>query len=385
MPRFNPLLDTLPTYPAHELDRRKADAEASGQRIFDFGVGDSHAPAPAFVREALVDALGPSCPYPSVRGRAGLRAAIAGYLDRRFGVAVDPATAILPTSGAKEAVFHLPAAFIDPAAPDRLVPFPDPGYPAYSRGVLFAGGEPAPIRLAGDHRLRPADLSDALLSRSRMVWLNHPHNPSGATLTRSELRALADRCRAFDVVLVNDETYADVYSGEPPASLLEAGLDNVLVVHSLSKRSGMTGYRTGFLAGDPGVIARLSDHRANPGLAPQDFVNAAAAAAWSDDAHVAARRADLARGKSLLAEALRAAGLQVFDSGATLYLWVRTPAGWSDTAFAAHLLDFGIVVAPGPFFGVAGGGAGYTRVAVILPEAALRDSLPHWRAALQSR
>lgn len=385
MPRFNPLLDTLPTYPAAELDRRKAAAEAAGRRIFDFGVGDSHTPAPAFVRDALVDALGPSCPYPSVRGRDGLRLSIAGYLHRRFGVEVDPATAILPTSGAKEAVFHLPAAFIDPAATDRVVPFPDPGYPAYSRGVLFAGGEPAPIRLAGDHRLRPTDLTDSLLVRSRMVWLNHPHNPSGATLTRAELCALADRCRAFDVVLVNDETYADVYSGEPPASLLEAGLDNVLVVHSLSKRSGMTGYRTGFLAGDPAVIARLSDHRTNPGLAPQDFVNAAAAAAWSDDAHVAARRADLAQGKSLLAEALRSAGLEVFDSGATLYLWVRTPAGWSDTAFAAHLLDFGIVVAPGPFFGVAGGGAGYIRVAVILPEAALRDSLPHWRAALQSR
>jgi succinyldiaminopimelate transaminase len=385
MPRFNPLLDALPAYPAHALEQRKAAAVAAGRRIFDFGVGDPYEPAPDFVRSALVDALGPACPYPSVRGRPGLRTSIANYLARRFGVTVDPAAAILPTSGAKEAVFHLPAAFIDPRSPDRLVPFPDPGYPAYSRGVLFAGGEPAPIRLSGDHHLRPADLSDALLARSRMVWLNHPHNPSGATLSREELRALADRCRAFDVVLVNDETYADVYTGAPPASLLEAGLENVLVVHSLSKRSGMTGYRSGFLAGDPAVIARLSDHRTNPGLAPQDFVNAAAAAAWEDDAHVAQRRVGLARRKALLVDALREAGLDVLPADATLYLWVRTPPGWSDTAFAAHLLDAGIVVAPGSSFGVAGGGAGYIRVAVILPEDDLRASLPHWRAALQAR
>ena len=291
MPRYNPLLDQLRTYPAVQLERLKQQVIARGQKLYDFSVGDPNEPTPSFVREALVAAVSDRCPYPTVSGRRSVRVSIADYLERRFGVTVDPDTQIIPTAGSKEAVFHTPLLVVDPAAEDRLVVAPDPGYPAYERGALFAGGEFYAHVLTGDYLFRPWELPEDVLRRTRMMWLNSPHNPSGATSPLEHLQRTAELARKYDFLLINDETYADLYHEEPPHSLLEAGFENVLVLHSLSKRSGMTGHRSGFLAGDATLIRRLKDMRANPGLVPQDFVNAAAEVAWADDAHVADRRA----------------------------------------------------------------------------------------------
>ncbi|MEC8425571.1 MAG: pyridoxal phosphate-dependent aminotransferase, partial [Myxococcota bacterium] len=347
-------------------ERRKAAVIARGQRLYDFSVGDPTEPTPAFIRDALRGAVTPRCGYPSVRGSSDVRSAIAGYLSRRFNVAVDPNTQILPTSGSKEAVFHLPLLVVDPRAEDRAVAFPDPGYPAYQRGVLFAGGEAVPVPLDGDHVFRPWELPEAVVSRLRMVWLNTPHNPSGAVMSLEDLRRAADFCRAHDILLVSDESYADVWlSCAPPPSLLQAGVEGVLVLHSLSKRSGMTGYRSGFLAGDAELVSRLATLRSNPGLVPQSFVNAAAAVAWADDAHVEERRRLFAAKQALLRRHCADLGLEVVASEAGLYLWVRTPQGQTDEGWALHLLDHGIVVTPGPMFSVCGGGQGFVRLALV--------------------
>ena len=379
MPRFNPLLDQLATYPAVAIDKRKSELIANGHQVFDFGKGDPEEPPPQFVGEALRKAVVERLPYPKVKGSVAVRQAIADYLHRRFGVDVDPDTQIVPTSGSKEAVFHLPLLVVDRDADDRGVVFPDPGYPAYQRGALFAGGEAIAVRLDGDHILRPWELDSNLIARTRMIWLNTPHNPSGAVMSLDDLRRAADFCRERDILLASDETYADVYHQDPPHSLLECGSDGILVLHSLSKRSGMTGYRSGFVAGDPQIIDRFSALRTNPGLVPTDFVNAAAVAAWSDDTHTETRRELFRQKKSMFISFFDEMNMSVIGREASLYLWVKVPSG-DDQAYAEHLLNAGIVVSPGSIFGVAGAGHGYIRLAMVPTLNECQRAIEAWRA-----
>ncbi|HCH62553.1 MAG TPA: succinyldiaminopimelate transaminase, partial [Deltaproteobacteria bacterium] len=338
MPRYNPLLDETPEYPFEVLDRIKARLRSEGRPVYDFTRGDPVEPSPDFARQALFDAIPEHCPYPTVRGPRRVREAIAGYLKRRYDLTVDPDTQVIPTAGAKEAVFHLPLLVIDPNARDRAVLFPDPGYPACGRGAAFAGGESIPITISGDYIFRPWELDPALLERTRMMWINTPHNPSGSVTSLADLERTVELCRRYDILLASDETYADIYTDTPPPSVLEVTTKGVLALHSLSKRSGMTGYRSGFLTGDPTILKRVAKLRTNPGLVPQDFVNAAAAAAWDDDAHVDARRALFARKKAAFLPVFEALGLRVLGADATIYLWVQVPEGHTDHSFAEQLV-----------------------------------------------
>lgn len=377
MPRYNPILNQLRTYPAVAVDECKARLLESGRKVYDFGKGDPEEPPPDFVAEALRSAVLPRMPYPKVRGSLAVRQSIADYMERRFGVTLDAETQVIPTSGSKEAVFHMPLLVIDRDAPDRGVVFPEPGYPAYQRGALFAGGEAIAAHLSGDHILRPWLLPEEVISRTRLVWINTPHNPSGAVMGVADLQRAADFCRERDILLVADETYADVYQSDPPHSLLECGVEGVLVLHSLSKRSGMTGYRSGFLAGDPDLIDRLAVLRTNPGLVPTDFVNVAATAAWADDAHVEQRRDVFAEKKNLFLELFDELGFSVLGRQASLYLWVAVPNG-DDEAYATRLLDLGIVVSPGRIFGVDGGGHGYIRLAMVPNMDDCKEAIELW-------
>ncbi|MFT4974798.1 MAG: succinyldiaminopimelate transaminase [Myxococcota bacterium] len=381
MPRLNPIFSSLQAYPPVALQARKAEIEASGRRLFDFSIGDPVEPTPEFIRQAMLAAVAPRCGYPTVRGARPVRVAMAGYLHRRFGVTANPDTQILPTAGSKEAVFHIPLLVIDPNADDRLVVFPDPGYPAYMRGALFAGGEPHAVHLSGDHVFRPWTLPDDILRRTRLLWVNSPHNPSGAVTPLDDLQRIADVCRKHDILCVSDESYADIYHEHPPHSMLECGDENVIVLHSLSKRSGMTGYRSGFLAGDPTVMGQLCELRSNPGLVPQDFINAAAAVAWSDDAHVEERRQFCRAKKALFLSFFDEAGIEVIGREATLYLWLKAPGG-DAVAWAEALLEAGLVVSPGAMFGVSGGGAGYVRLALVPSIEECREALSLWRTLL---
>ncbi len=380
MPRTNPLLERLDAYPMAALVSAARRLREAGGPVFDFGLGDPDEPTPAFIRQALRDAVPEGSQYPTVRGSRDVRRAIAAYLERRFGVTIDPDTQVLPTSGSKEAVFHLPLAAIDPAAPDRTVIFPDPSYPAYERGTLFAGGQPHAVPLPADWRFRPWELDPALLARTRILFINSPHNPSGAVAGLEDLRRTHQLCLDHDILLVADECYADMYDHQAPPSLLEVGLDNVLVIHSLSKRSGMTGYRSGFLAGDPRWIQLLAELRTNPGVAPQDFVNAAAAAAWSDDAHAAQRRGTFTAKRALMRAFLEGIGLEVAPSQATFYLWFRAPQGHDDASYAELLRGAGIVVVPGRMLGSTHACRGWLRLALVPDLAGCKAACEAWAA-----
>jgi acetylornithine aminotransferase len=359
------------------LDERRRALAAEGKRLFDFGLGDPREPTPPFIRETLVRALPAVSQYPSAFGTAALRRAAAGYLARRFGVTVDPESQVLACAGAKEAIFHLPLAFAggDPAR--RKVVMPDPGYPTYDVGARLAGLEPVKVPLTASRRflLEPEDLGERTLRETLVFWLSYPHNPTGAVAPRDYLRRVADAARRYGFVVASDECYADVYFGEPPASMLEVATENVVAIHSCSKRSGMTGYRSGFLAGDRDVIAVLRSLRSHPGVASAEFVPAAATAAWSDDAHAAERREIFRRKRERFLAFFASRGLRADASDATLYLWVRVPEGETSASYALRLLEEGIVVAPGTAFGA---GEGYVRVALVPSLDECEDAIGAW-------
>lgn len=372
----NPVLGQIRKNLMVELDERRRALAAAGKRLFDFGLGDPKEPTPAFLKAALANGIPDVSQYPSAFGTAALRRAAAGYVARRFGVFLDPETQVLACAGAKEAIFHLPLAFAgDPRR--RKVVMPDPGYPTYEVGARFAGLEPVKVPLTARRGflLEPEDVGEATLRETLVYWISYPHNPTGAVAPRDYLRRVGEAALAYGFVVASDECYADIYFGEPPASMLEVQAENVVAVHSCSKRSGMTGYRSGFLAGDVEVMASLRALRSHPGVASPEFVAPAATAAWQDDAHAAERREIFRRKRDRFLAFFRSHGLAADASDATLYLWVKVPAGETSGGYALRLLEEGIVVAPGTAFGA---GEGYVRVALVPTLEECEEAIAAW-------
>lgn len=361
-PFLNPMLPRLAGYMQENANAQRAAAQRSGRPVYDFGIGDPREPTPAFIREALRAAVPEVSQYPSVGGLPALRAAIAGYARRRFDLPLDPEAEILPCAGAKEALFHLPLAALHPERP--LCWYPDPAYPVYERAILFAGGSPRTYALREERAFVPdLDAIPATDWRRTSIYFDcYPHNPTGAGAPRAHHARLLELAREHGFLVVCDEPYVDLYVGEAPHSALQIARENVVVIHSLSKRSGMTGYRSGFIAGDAEVICWLREARANFGVASQAFVQQAAIAAWSDDAHVAERRQVFAAKRALVLAHLRKLGLHAAGEGA-FYLWVRVPPGETSDSYAARLAAQNILVVPGTKFGAAG--AGFIRLAMV--------------------
>lgn len=378
-PPRNPALDAIPKNLMVELDEKKAALRRAGRKLYDFGLGDPLEPTPPFLREALRAAVPEVSQYPSPLGTPALRGAAAAYLARRFGVAVDPDRQIVPATGAKESIFHLPLAFAGGPGGRRKVVIPDPGYPTYEAGARMAGLEPVkvPLRPEKGFLLEPADLPASLLDETLLYWVSYPHNPTGAVAPRAYLERVGRAALDHGFIVASDECYADIYFEAPPLSMLQVQVENVLAIHSCSKRSGMTGYRSGFVAGDADLVAQVKRMRSHPGVASPDFVSAAAVAAWSDDAHVAVRRETFRRKRDRLVRFLAEHGLSVRGSEATLYLWVKVPEGFTSAGYASRLLDEAIVVSPGTAFGAAG--EGFVRVSLVPDLQDIEEAIERWR------
>ena len=269
--RLNPVFLQLGDYPIARIQMRARDRRDAGLPVIDFSIGDPREPTPPFITEALRSSVPEVSQYPTAAGLLELREAIAGYVRRRFDVGVDPATQVIPTSGAKEAIFNTPFAFIDREAGDAVI-YPTPGYPVYERGSLFAGATMIPIELSGDFILRAEQIPDEAWERARLVWTCSPHNPAGSVATLEDIAGLYVKAVHADALLLSDECYADVYEDDVypdgPMSALQVageGSPGVLSYLSLSKRSGMTGYRSGAIVGDPEAITALKALRATTG------------------------------------------------------------------------------------------------------------------------
>jgi acetylornithine aminotransferase len=351
---INPTLTGMATYPFVRLEERRRELLAAGVDVIDFGKGDPNEPTDPMIRQALVDALPERSPYPLAIGLPELREACARWCETRFGAAVDPDTEIVPTYGSKEAIFTL-AEVLDTSG--RVVAFGEPAYPVYERGALFAGARVETTPLVRGNGFLP-DL-DRLPDDLALFWVNYPHNPTGAVATASFYEELAAAARERGFWIASDEAYTELWFDEPPVSALQVSdRSRVIVFQTLSKRSSMTGYRSGFVAAPAEVVSALRAYRPNAGTAPQEFVQRASVAAWSDERHVEETRARYAAKRDVMIPAIEARGWEIVASEATMYLWVVAPPEAVD-----RLVDRGVIVAPGEFFGPSG--AGYIRFALV--------------------
>jgi succinyldiaminopimelate transaminase len=335
----------LPEYPWDELAPIAEKARAFPGGAVDLSVGTPVDPVPAVIQDALAAAA--NAPgYPLTAGTPELRSAAVGWLARSLDVHVDPAS-VLPVIGTKEFIAWLPTML--GLGPADTVVYPSLAYPTYDIGARLAGASVV--------------ASDSLVAvgpaRVKLVWVNSPSNPTGRVLPAEHLRKVVAWARERGVVVASDECYITLGWDAAPVSVLHPDVcggshDGVLAVHSLSKRSNLAGYRAGFVTGDPALVADLLAIRKQAGMIMPGPVQAAMAAALSDDAHAAEQRERYAARRSVLLAAFAAAGWAVDHSEAGLYLWVTHPA--LDCWSAAELLaaDGGILVAPGELYGPAG-------------------------------
>ncbi len=359
---LSPLIARTGTYPFVRLEEAKRRLQARGIDVVDMGIGDPRERADERIEQALIDALPHVSGYPPAQGLPELRAAVASWVGRRFDAALDPDREVVPTLGSKEAIFSLAQVLLDRDGGRSVVCYTEPAYPVYERGALFAGGKPVTLPLLEENGFLP-DLEAVDWAGVALLWLNYPNNPTGAVASRDFLEQAAELARRHDFVLAADEAYTELWFDERPPSVLElSDRRNVLAFQSLSKRSSMTGYRSGFAAGDADLIAALRAFRPTVGTAPQEFVQRAAIAAWEDEEHVERNRARYREKRELFLELLTRKGLRVAGSRAGIYLWVEVPAGESSEGFAETLLEHGVVVTPGSYFGASG--EGYVRVAL---------------------
>ena len=349
---INPVLTEMAVYPFTRLEEERRRLLAAGVEVIDFGKGDPNEPTDPMIRRALVDALPERAPYPLAQGLPELRDAAAGWLERRFGVAVDPDREIVPTYGSKEAIFSLAQVL---GTGGRVVAFGEPAYPVYERGALFAGAEVRTLPLRRESGFLP-DLGE-LDDDVALLWVNYPHNPTGALAPPEFYDELAEVAERHNLLVGSDEAYTELWFDEPPASALQAAdRSRFVVFQTLSKRSSMTGYRSGFIAGPPEVVAALKAYRPTVGTAPQEFVQRASVVAWNDERHVEETRARYRAKREVLIPAIESRGWEIVASEATMYLWAVGPD-------PAALLERGLIVSPGEMFGPSG--AGYVRFALV--------------------
>jgi len=349
-----------PPYPYDRLDRLAPFAKALDGGVVDLSIGTPCDPPPP----SVIDALGHSNAergYPASIGSEPLRAAIRGWLDRRFGVEV-PLAQIAACVGTKEFVATTPQ-YLKLRTPTRdTVLYPAVAYPTYEMGAILAGCRPVavPARADGSIDLSAIDPADA--ARALMLWVNSPSNPTGAL---SDLAAAAAWGRANGVPVFSDECYVEFTWDGPPSTILHSGLDGVVAVHSLSKRSNLAGVRVGFYAGDAELVNYLKEVRKHVGMMVPGPAQAAGVAALADDTHVQVQR-DLYRHRlERLAQVLsRWSGLDIPMPAGSFYLWFDAHDGW---AFAERLAkEGGALVSPGDFYGA--GGAHNVRAAVVQPD-----------------
>ena len=365
----SPVLRETGTYPFVKLDEAKRRLRAEGVELIDFGKGDPREPTDPRIPRALADSLTEISNYPLAEGLPELRAAVAAWCGRRFGVTIDPDTEIVPTYGSKEAIFLLAQVLVDRDSEKRLVVTTEPGYPVPDRGAAFAGADVLQLPLLAENSFLP-DL-DAVhaetWARAAIVWINYPNNPTGAVAPLDFLARLAELSREHDFLVASDEAYTELWFDEPPHSALEVReLGNICVFNTLSKRSSMTGYRSGFVAGEAELIRALKQFRPSVGTAPQEFVQLASVVAWEDEEHVERARDAYRRKRDVLLPVLERKEIRVAGGSATMYLWLEVPDGEHSDEFAARLLEHGLVVSPGSFFGPSG--EGYWRLALVPTE-----------------
>lgn len=381
-------LSKIPPYLFAELEKKIADKKAAGIDVISLGIGDPDTPTPANVVAAMQQAVADpgTHQYPSNRGRDDFREAIAGFYDRRFGVTIDPATEVIPVIGAKEAIFNINLAFLDPG---DVALASDPGYPVYTAGPLLVGAEPVLLPLLPERDFAP-DLSAIpadKLAKAKLIYINYPNNPTGATVPDGFFEEVVEFAKANDLLVVHDASYTETaYDGYQPPSFLETpGAKDVgIEVFSLSKGYNMTGWRVGAIVGNAEAISTYWRLKTNVDSGNFEAVQVAAIEALSErtDAAVAAMNTIYARRRDLVCDALAEIGVDVKRPKATIYIWAPVPDGFeSAAAYCEHVLEeSAVVISPGGAYGASG--EGFFRISLTTPDERLTEAVERLRSTL---
>ena len=361
----------LPPYLFAEIDRKKQEKIDQGVDVIDLGVGDPDMPTPEPIVEAAKKALEKpeNHRYPSYVGMMAFREAVARWYKRRFGVDLDPSGEVITLIGSKEGIAHFPLAFIDKG---DVVLCPDPAYPVYSIGTMFAGGEVYKIPLLEKNNFLPDidSIPEEVVKRAKIIWINYPNNPTSAKATKDFYKKLVDWAKKNNIIVASDFAYSEIYTGdEKPVSILEVegAKDVAIEFHSLSKTYNMTGWRIGMAVGNRELISALGKVKTNIDSGQFQAVQEAGITALElGDEIVGGIRKIYKERKKAMVEALESAGLEIYKSDFTFYLWIKVPEGFTSAQFVAKLLDeAGIVCTPGNGFGEYG--EGYFRISLTVP------------------
>jgi LL-diaminopimelate aminotransferase len=344
-------VQAIGSYAFAEVDRQVENLRDRGIEPIDFGVGDPTIAPPEVAREATREGVEKhkTAGYPSYIGMERYRQAVADWTQDRFGVDLDPESEITSTIGSKEGVFNFAEGFLNPG---DVAIVPTPGYPPYTRGTQFAEGEVyyVPILPENDYLIDLDAIPDDVAEAAKIIWVNYPNSPTGNVAPREFFERVVEFGHENDIIVASDEAYTEIYyTDEPPISMLEVERDGVVVFQSLSKRSAMTGWRCGWVAGDERIVDVFKKVKTNIDSGTPNFVQEAAIAALGDEDHVESSRADYHEKRDLLADALVESGLPDCRPDATIYLWQQVPEGYSSVDFATELLEpeIAVVTTPG--------------------------------------
>src|SRR4051812_46120592 len=381
-------LERIPPYLFAQLERKIAEKKAQGIDVISLGIGDPDTPTPALVVDALRDAVTDpgTHQYPSNRGREEFRRAVASFYERRFGVAIDAATEVVPALGAKECIFNLNLVFLDPGDAALAA---DPGYPVYTGGPLLSGAEAVLMPLLPERGFAPdlSAISAEDCARARLMYLNYPNNPTGAIVPDGLFEEAIEFARRHDLLVVHDASYTETtFDGYVAPSFLETpGAKEVGVeVFSLSKGYNMTGWRTAAIVGNAEAVEAYWRLKTNIDSGMFEAVQLAAAAALErGDAAVREMCAIYQRRRDLVCDALREIGVDVTPPKGTIYIWAPVPEGWeSAAAYCEHVLEeSAVVISPGGAYGP--NGEGFFRISLTVPDERLGEAVERLRSSLQ--
>ncbi len=377
--RFSQRLEKLPQYLFATLDGMKREALSRGVDVIDLGIGDPDIPTPGAIIDKLREKAGDpeNHRYPSYEGMLGMREAVSRWYGRRFGVELDPGDEILTLIGSKEGIGHIPLAFINPGDSALI---PDPGYPVYNAGVVFAGGECIRMPLLKENGFIP-DLNRIprnLVGKIKIMFINYPNNPTGAVAGLDFFREVVEFAGKFGIIICHDAAYSEIYyNGYKPPSFLQAqgARDVGIEFHSLSKTFNMTGWRIGFAAGSRRILQGLGRVKTNLDSGVFQAVQYAGIEALDKCAGEHAKILDIYRERrDVLVEGLEKIGWKVEKPKASFYVWLPALDGMDSLTTAKFLLEnSGVVVAPGTGFGEFG--EGFVRMSITVSREKLAEAV----------
>ncbi|EDP74933.1 LL-diaminopimelate aminotransferase [Hydrogenivirga sp. 128-5-R1-1] len=364
-------LKVLPPYLFAELDRRKQEKLEQGVDVIDLGVGDPDLPTPQPIVEALQRAAEnpDNHKYPSYVGMKAYREAVSQWYKRRFDIDLCPDNEVIALIGSKEGVAHFPLAFVQEG---DVVICPDPAYPVYKIGTIFAGGEPYTVPLKAENNFLPdiGSIPQDIVDRAKIIWVNYPNNPTSADATEDFYKDLIKWAKKHNIIIASDNAYSEIYLGDrKPISILQmdGAKDVAIEFHSLSKTYNMTGWRIGMAVGNEELVKGLGKVKTNVDSGQFNAVQEAGITALNmPESELDKLRAIYKERREVMTSALRKLGLEPLESDVTFYIWIKVPEGYSSADFVGRLIDeAGIVCTPGNGFGDAG--EGYFRISLTVP------------------